>query len=321
MKNIAEVIAAVEKTIKELRSDRTPVELFEPYHYIMELGGKRIRPLLVLWGYYLFRDDWQNALKPAVAVEVFHNFTLVHDDVMDNAPLRRGKPTVHEKWDTNVAVLSGDLMLIESYALLLQFPFVNLSEVMKQFSVCAADVCRGQQFDMNFPKVARVTREDYLEMIRLKTAVLPAFCLQLGAFAAEADDQNARLLYETGEAVGIAFQIKDDYLDAFGDAETFGKQAGGDILENKKTILYILAYESDDAARKDAFDAAFALQGEEKVRRVTELFRLYEIDKIALDIAERYFERAFSLLNSLQISQDKKKLFEGFLKGIKERNV
>ena len=319
MKNLKEVLQAVEEKIRLVQIERSPDELFAPYAYIMQLGGKRMRPVLTLWGYYLLRDDWQNALLPATATEVFHNFTLVHDDIMDNAPLRRGKATVHEKWNRDIGILSGDMMLIEAYRILNLYPFENLQKVIELFSLCAIDVCRGQQFDMNFATQTHVGIEDYIEMIRLKTAVLPAFCLQLGAYCAGANDEIADKLRIIGEKIGIAFQIKDDLLDAFGDAETFGKQTGGDILENKKTLLYLHAFANAKGDEVEKLKNAFALAGEAKVNAVKDCFRALKSDVFAEKEAERYFVEAFALLENLPADAEKKKLMLAFFENIRDR--
>ncbi len=321
MKNLSAAYAAIEKAIVDLQGKNTPQELYEPYHYIMQLGGKRMRPLLTLWGTYLFSDDWQKSLAPAVATEVFHNFSLVHDDIMDNAPLRRGHATVHEKWDINRAILSGDLMLIESFRLLALFPFSNLTLILAAFSRCAADVCRGQQFDMNFPTLSDISREDYLEMIRLKTAVLPAFCLYLGAVCAGAGEEDAQNLYQIGEKIGTAFQIKDDYLDTFGDEKTFGKQTGGDILENKKTILYLSALNHLPETEKSEFFKAYALRGTEKIEAVKNIFRATQADKAVLALSEQYFSDAFEILALMNIESEKKTLFKDFLLRLRDREI
>jgi geranylgeranyl diphosphate synthase type II len=321
MKNLSSAYAAVEKAIIDLQSKNTPQELYEPYGYIMQLGGKRMRPLLTLWGTYLFSDDWQKSLAPAVATEVFHNFSLVHDDIMDNAPLRRGQQTVHEKWDINRAILSGDLMLIESFRLLSLFPFSNLPLILDAFTCCAADVCRGQQFDMNFPTLSDISTDDYLNMIRLKTAVLPAFCLYLGALCADASEDDAQKLYQIGEKIGIAFQIKDDYLDTFGDEKTFGKQTGGDILENKKTILYLTAINHLPENEKNSLKAAFALTGAEKIETVKNIFRKTQADKTVLALSEQYFTDAFNILALMNIDAEKKSLFKDFLTRLRDREM
>ncbi|SHK16268.1 polyprenyl synthetase family protein [Hymenobacter psychrotolerans] len=227
-----------------------PTALYEPIRYIMALGGKRIRPLLTLLGAQLFTDELDGALKPALAVEVFHNFTLMHDDIMDQAPLRRGQPTVHEKWNPNVAILSGDVMLVRAYELLLDMPPALLAPMLRRFSQTAAEVCEGQQWDMNFETETQVSIAQYLDMIRLKTAVLLGFALELGARLGGASEQDADHLRQFGVDIGLAFQLRDDLLDVYGDAATFGKRVGGDIVSDKKTFLLLTAQAQADATQQ-----------------------------------------------------------------------
>jgi geranylgeranyl diphosphate synthase, type II len=227
--------------LAELHYGDQPTALYEPIRYIMALGGKRIRPLLTLLGAQLYTDALDVALKPALAVEVFHNFTLLHDDIMDQAPLRRGQPTVHEKWNPNVAILSGDVMLVRAYELLFDMPPALLAPMLRRFSQTAAEVCEGQQWDMNFETETQVSIDQYLDMIRLKTAVLLGFALELGARLGGASEGDAEHLRLFGEGIGIAFQLRDDLLDVYGDAATFGKRVGGDILSDKKTFLLLTA--------------------------------------------------------------------------------
>ncbi|GAA4351424.1 polyprenyl synthetase family protein [Hymenobacter saemangeumensis] len=237
----AEFSPLISAALAKLDYGQSPTELYEPIRYIMGLGGKRIRPLLTLLGAHLFTDDLGPAIKPALATEVFHNFTLLHDDIMDQAPLRRGQPTVHEKWNANVAILSGDVMLVRAYELFFDLSPALLPTVLRRFSQTAAEVCEGQQWDMNFEKDAEVSIPRYLDMIRLKTAVLLGFCLELGARVAGASEEDAEHLRQFGTDIGLAFQLRDDLLDVYGDAATFGKRVGGDIVSDKKTFLLLTA--------------------------------------------------------------------------------
>ena len=299
-----------------------PPELYEPLRYLMNLGGKRLRPMLVLMGSYLFEDDYEQHLRPAIAVEVFHNFTLMHDDIMDNAPLRRGKPTVHEKWNANTAILSGDVMLVQAYQMLLDIPADQLPGVLRAFNRCAAQVCEGQQIDMNFEARSDVTETEYLEMIRLKTAVLLGFSLQLGGMVASASPENLLLLRELGENIGVGFQLKDDLLDVFGDQAKFGKQVGGDIIANKKTFLLIEALNTAKGeiqeqlwfwlSQKD-FDKA------EKVKAVTQLYNALHIKALTENKINEYFSRGFACLEKLQADPSKKAFLEGFIQNLRER--
>jgi len=319
MQNFSFAYQKIESCIQENYIFDTPDALFEPYRYIMSLGGKRMRPMLTLLGFYIFDDHWEKALIPAISTEVFHNFTLLHDDIMDNAPLRRGKQTVHEKWNSNIAILSGDMMLIEAYNLLNKYPFKNPQLAFSLFGKCAIDVCRGQQFDMNFAAEENIFMSDYLEMIRLKTAVLPAYCLQLGAICAGASEAEADILRQVGEKIGLAFQIKDDYLDAFGDSAAVGKQIGGDILENKKTLLYIKAYEIANEKEKLALDAAFNSANSEKVKNVLALFYALKVDIFALELADKYFQEAYTLFENVKLSTEKHEFFLTFFEKIRNR--
>ena len=223
-----------------------PAELYEPLHYIISLGGKRLRPILTLMAAHLYTDEFTKALKPALAIEVFHNFSLIHDDIMDQASVRRGKPTVHTKWDTPTAILSGDVALVEAYKLMMQVGDQLKTKTLELFSQTAKEVCEGQQIDMLSEKKATVNVDEYMEMIRLKTAVLIGFSLQIGALAGGASDEEAIKLRSFGEDIGLAFQVKDDYLDAYGEASKVGKAIGGDIVVNKKTYLYTKALEIAD---------------------------------------------------------------------------
>lgn len=283
----------------------SPRELYEPISYIMSLGGKRIRPLLSLLAYGLYGKNPEEILSQAAAVEVFHNFSLMHDDIMDQAPLRRGKATVHEKWNANIAILSGDVMLVRAYDLLLGTDPKLLSEVIRLFNKTAAEVCEGQQFDMNFEAYETVHENEYLNMIRLKTAVLLGFALQLGATLAGAEKGDADKLYEFGVDIGIGFQLKDDLLDVFADQAKFGKQVGGDIISNKKTFLLIKALEL--AKGKDAEELNYWLSLKEfgKAEKVTAVRALYEklgIKSLTEAKMNSYFDAGFAQLESIHFS-------------------
>lgn len=240
----------LEQEIRKQKFGKTPASLYEPIRYLMGLGGKRLRPILSLAAYSLFKEDVKSIVPFAVAVESFHNFTLMHDDIMDKAPLRRGKMTVHEKWNINTAILSGDVMLIKVYDLFLGLPPAQLKSVLEAFNSCAAGVCEGQQWDMEFETTQGVSEKQYLNMIRLKTAVLLGFSLELGAILAGASNNERIALRDFGTNIGVGFQLKDDLLDAFANPKKFGKQVGGDILANKKTYLLIKALEMAEGKRK-----------------------------------------------------------------------
>jgi len=299
--------------------------LHERIRYALSGKGKRIRPTLVLMGHLLFDEDPEAALPAALAVEVFHNFTLVHDDIMDNAPLRRGRATVHSKWDSNGAILSGDAMLIEAYSLLNRLDTPQRVRVFETFNKTALEVCLGQQYDMDFEVREDVTESEYLEMIRLKTAVLLGGSLKIGALIAGASDRDAEELYAFGVEAGIAFQLQDDLLDAFGNPKTFGKQVGGDILSNKKTYLYIRALEKASAARKKELRRHFSQnvkKAEEaaKVKSVVCLFRSLGIDEDTRKLSDAHFKAALSHLTRVSAGPFQKRHLRDFIEDLSKRD-
>jgi len=291
----------------EVGIKQSPKELYEPITYILRLDGKRIRPLLSLLAYGIFKQNPESILSQAAAVEVFHNFTLMHDDIMDEAPLRRGKKTVHVKWNRNVAILSGDVMLVKAYDLLLKTNPELLPEVIRLFNNTAVEVCEGQQLDMNFESLGTVAESDYITMIRLKTAVLLGFALQMGALLAGADREDAQKLYDFGMNVGVGFQLKDDLLDVFADQTKFGKQVGGDIISNKKTFLLIKAMEL--AKGKDAEELNYWLSledfdKEEKVRAVRAIYDNLGIKSLTEAKMNSYFDAGFQQFESLHFQNE-----------------
>lgn len=300
-----EVLIKLEKHLQDFSYGDSPKELYEPISYIMSLGGKRIRPLLTLLAYSLYKEDYQNSLTPAMAVEVFHNFTLMHDDIMDEAPLRRGKETVHEKWDTNTAILSGDVMLVKAYEILSEVPADKLGDCLRLFNKTAREVCEGQQRDMNFETMGEVAESEYLEMIRQKTAVLLGFALQFGAILAGASKEDSQHLYDFGVNIGIGFQLKDDLLDVYADKEKFGKQVGGDIIANKKTFLLIKARElakEEDKDRLEGWLSKTDFDKDQKVKEVTSLYNKLGIKNITEAKMTSYFDLGFAQLDDLNIS-------------------
>ena len=299
-----------------------PAELYDPIRYIMSLSGKRFRPLLTLLATALYTDDWKKAIKPAMAVEVFHNFTLMHDDIMDKAPLRRGKPTVHQKWNENTAILSGDVMLIKAYALLIGVSDDNLRNVIERFNTTAAEVCEGQQLDMNFETRWDVTEAEYLEMIRLKTSVVLGMSLELGGIIGGADEESKKLMYTAGESMGIGFQLKDDLLDVYGNPKTFGKQVGGDIIANKKTFLLIEALAKAEGAVKEELNkwiSAETFDNEEKVNAVRNIYDRLQIRALTEEKINQYFNRGFTNLENLNVADDRKKSLLQFVHQLVER--
>jgi geranylgeranyl diphosphate synthase, type II len=311
----------IEKQIRKNSFGKTPRSLYEPIRYIMALGGKRLRPLLTCLSYSLYRNDLERIIPFATAVEAFHNFTLLHDDIMDKAPLRRGKPTVHEKWNVNTAILAGDVMLVRVYDMLLELPPDQLKEALMLFNRTAAEVCEGQQWDMEFETKKQVTEAQYISMIRLKTAVLLGFSLELGALLAGASPKDRKALYDFGVNVGIGFQLKDDLLDVFADQKKFGKQVGGDIIANKKTFLLIKALAK--ARGKDKIELTRWLQAKtfdkrKKVAAVTALYTRLNIRSLTEQKIESYFEKAFSSLHLFSSPEKAQKLIV-FAKDIASR--
>lgn len=295
----------LESAIAETAWGATPESLYEPIQYIMSLGGKRLRPMLTLMGYSLYKDDPENITSYAVAVEAFHNFTLMHDDIMDKAPLRRGVKTVHEKWNVNTAILSGDVMLVKVYDALAQLEPKVLKEALPLFNKCATEVCEGQQWDMEFETMKTVTTAQYLEMIRLKTAVLLGFSLEFGALLAGANRKNRDAIRSLGVNIGIGFQLNDDLLDVYGDKKTFGKQVGGDIIANKKTFLLIRALEratGKDKAELQKWLTAKTFDKAKKVKAITALYDKLEVKAITEAEINNYFAKGLQSLGQLPAS-------------------
>lgn len=303
-----------------LRKD--PIGLYGPVDYIIGLGGKRMRPILTLMGAEVFDTTFDQALPAALAIEMFHNFSLVHDDIMDDAPLRRGNETVHEKWNLNTAILSGDAMLILAYQYFEQYEPAIFRDLAKLFSKTALEVCEGQQWDVDFETRNDVTIPEYLKMIENKTAVLVGAALQMGAIIARTSEENKRLIYDFGCNLGIAFQLQDDYLDAFGDPMTFGKQVGGDIIENKKTYLYLKALTSD--TRKAELQQLYSISPEDNSDKITTVKAIFN-ESGASDETQKairdYTFRAFETLKKMNISDDKKAILRTFGENLMNRSV
>ncbi len=320
--DIKKVIEAVNSELEKFELPAEPKELYQPVSYILSLGGKRLRPMLVLLGKYLFSNEWEDALKPSLSVEVFHNFTLMHDDIMDEAPLRRGKATVHTQWNDNTAILSGDAMMIKAYDALDDLEPVLYKKVIRLFNQTALEVCEGQQYDMNFESRNDVSVEEYLEMIRLKTAVLLGFSLQMGAILGGANDADAQKIKQFGDAIGLGFQLKDDILDVYGDAKDFGKQVGGDIISNKKTFLLITALKEANAEQRSKLEYWITRDGfsaEEKVKRVTDLYNEIGVITKAEQVMNNYFDEGFELLNSIDADTSRKEILRLFTNDILNR--
>ena len=303
---------------------KEPRNLYEPIHYILGLGGKRMRPVLTLMAAEVFDVDYKKALPAALAVEIFHNFSLVHDDIMDDAPLRRGNQTVHEKWDLNTGILSGDAMLILAYQFFENYESKTFQKLAKLFSKTALEVCEGQQYDVDFETRDDVTIPEYLKMIEYKTAVLVGAAMKMGAIVAETSDENADLIYDFGLNLGIAFQLQDDYLDAFGNPETFGKQVGGDIIENKKTYLYLKAIEFSKPEEKQQLLHLFSIQpsdNSDKIESVKAIFNASGASEATKKAIQDYTFKAFETLEKMDIEAEKKAVLKTFGENLMGRNV
>jgi geranylgeranyl diphosphate synthase type II len=308
MATLSQISSAFTEYLAAQKENGQPRELYEPIEYILSLGGKRVRPLLVLIGTELFDGNKEDALPAAMAVEYFHNFSLLHDDIMDVAPLRRGQPTVHEKWNSNVAILSGDAMLVRAYQWLMHIPDRHCHEVMRLFNKTAIEVCEGQQLDMNFETRNDVTVEEYLHMISFKTSVLLASSLAIGARIAGANEQQINLCYEYALHLGIGFQLQDDYLDLYGHPDKVGKQVGGDILANKKTYLVLRALEKGNEQQRAALKALMAnshLTSDQKVYQAKALLEELDIPAEVQKMIGHYFEKAKAIQKNLALNPEK----------------
>ena len=309
MKTADEILNMVNEFLGNLPYDRKPYSLYEPVKYVLSMGGKRIRPTLMLLSYNIFKNDPEKILMNAVALETYHNYTLLHDDLMDNADLRRGHETVHKKWGANTAILSGDSMLVLAYERMAQCDDKHLAKVMKLFTTTALEIGEGQQFDMEFETRNDVKEEEYIEMIRLKTSVLLACALKIGAVLADASEEDAENLYKFGEQIGLAFQLQDDFLDVYGDTKVFGKEIGGDITSNKKTFMLINAINhANDAQRAELqkWVDAEEFDRKEKVAAVTRLYNEIGIDKMAQEKIAYYFEQSKKYLDAVNVPAERK---------------
>lgn len=322
MLTATEIQEKVNAYIASLPYERKPKSLYDPIEYVLAAGGKRIRPSFVLMAYNLFHDDVDRILPVATALETYHNYTLLHDDLMDKADMRRGRPTVHKKWDDNTAILSGDTMLVLAYEHLAKCDTKYLKPALDLFTETALEVSEGQQFDMEFETRNDVAEEEYIEMIRLKTSVLLACALKMGAVVAGASDADANALYAFGEKVGLAFQLQDDLLDVYGDPKVFGKAIGGDITSNKKTFMLINAFNRADAetrAELERWTTATEFDPAEKIAAVTEIYNRLEIDKLAEQRIKEYFEQSRLHLDELSVSDDRKAVLREYTERMMNR--
>ena len=303
-----DILAKINDYLSHLPYDRQPRSLYDPVRYVLSLGGKRIRPTLMLLAYNLYKDDPESILMPACGLETYHNYTLLHDDLMDNADLRRGQPTVHRKWDANTAILSGDSMLVLAYQRMAQCRRDKLAEVLQLFTETALEIGEGQQYDMDFERRNDVSEAEYIEMIRLKTSVLLACALKIGAILADAPAADCDNLYRFGEQIGLAFQLQDDFLDVYGDPKVFGKAIGGDILCNKKTFMLINAYNRASTGQRAELERWLATDDrpQEKVAAVTRLYNEMGIDLLATEKIAYYFAESRKHLSAVAVSEDRK---------------
>jgi geranylgeranyl diphosphate synthase type II len=318
-----EILSKVNAFLEKLPYNRKPHTLYEPIEYVLSMGGKRIRPTLMLLAYNIYKDNPESILMQACALETYHNYTLLHDDMMDNADMRRGHETVHKRWNANTAILSGDSMLVLAYERMAQCDAKKLQPVLSLFTETALEIGEGQQYDMDFEHRDDVTESEYIEMIRLKTSVLLACALKIGAILADAPAEDADNLYKFGEQIGLAFQLQDDYLDVYGDPAVFGKAIGGDIISNKKTYMLINAFNKANATQqaeltawvgKEHFDAA------EKIAAVTRLYNEIGIDELAKRKIRYYFEQSKTYLAALSVDDDRKAELRQYTEKMMKRN-
>ena len=322
MKELEPYLKVVENGLSEIGLPSHPENLYDPMRYFLNLGGKRIRPILSLLAAEMFDVAGEKALPQALAIEVFHNFTLIHDDILDLAPLRRGKETVHEKWGTNIAILSGDRLLIESYKLLCEAPEDYLPTLLKVYNKMAIEVCEGQQLDMDFEQLANVSQDEYIEMIRLKTSVLLGCALEFGAIVAGASEKDRKLINDFGQNIGVAFQIRDDILDLYADPKKFGKQVGGDVLENKKTLLYILAYANATLEQKEVLKQLVNEPNiSVKLKRTREIFDAVGAQDYCKVYMDKHYQIALSSLNQISASDESKTKLKALAHYLIERDL
>lgn len=317
-----ELFEKIESGIKNLPYNAEPKRLYDPIKYILSIGGKRIRPLFTLMACNLYSDNPLKALQAALALETFHNFTLLHDDIMDNASVRRNQPTVHVKWNNNVAILSGDAMCIKAYEHLAKIDVKYLKSVLDVFTKTALEVCEGQQFDMDFELRNDVTVDEYLKMIELKTSVLIAACFKVGAIIGDAPGIDVEMIYEFGKNIGLAFQLQDDLLDVYGEKSTFGKNIGGDILSNKKTFLLISALHkaSGETHQKLIYYLTDNhLSDDDKIKNVTEIYDQLQVKQISEKQIKNYFDQAYIIFNRLSVKPENTKEIRIIIEKLKKR--
>ena len=312
----------IDKKLSKIKLNNTPKELYDPIRYVLKMKSKRVRPILAILAYKLVSRNWKKIIKPCLSLELFHNFTLIHDDIMDKAPIRRGKKTIHEKWNKNIGILSGDLLMILAYNMLSGLPKNMLSKTIIRFNEVSIKVCEGQQLDMNYQKLNHINEKQYLEMIRLKTATLIGLSLELGGYLAKMNTNEIKTLYKIGELFGIGFQLSDDLLDVYGD-KNFGKKIGGDILENKNTFLSVKAYElskKDDRENLDYWKKNNK-SSKEKIKKITEIFNKLNLKKITEKKIKIFFDLAYKKLDYLKIKEFDKEELKNYLNLLFERKI
>ena len=317
-----EILKSINDYIENMPFDRKPEALYEPIKYVLSLGGKRIRPMLMMLAYNIFKDNPQEILSSACALETYHNYTLLHDDLMDNADLRRGHMTVHKRWNANQAILSGDSMLVLAFQQMAQCNPAKLNEILSLFTVTALEIGEGQQYDMDFESRNDVTEEEYIEMIRLKTSVLLACATKMGAVLAGASDKDAEMMYRFGEKIGLAFQLQDDFLDVYGDTKVFGKAIGGDILCNKKTYMLINAFALSDEKQRATLQKWIDMDNpdpQEKIAAVTEIYNEIGINDLANAKIAAFFEEGMTCLDAVNVAEERKTEMAAYVKEMMRR--
>lgn len=324
MESAKQIQESFEEYLQGLDYSRQPLQLYAPISYVLSLGGKRIRPTFLIMAYNMYADDIESVFSTAAGMEIFHNFTLLHDDLMDRADMRRGKPTVHKKWNENTAILSGDGMLVLAYRYLVQTSKPKLDQVLDLANTTFTEIMEGQQYDMEFETRNDVTEQEYIEMIRLKTSVLLAACVRMGAVLGGATPDDAKLLYEFGEKIGLAFQLQDDMLDVYGDPAIFGKKIGGDILCNKKTYLYINTYRLADAVQRDELDRWAAYDGDDPESKISAVRAIYDaigVKQLSERLIAGLFDEAMLKLDAVNIPSDKKQMLREYAGSLLNRKL
>ena len=322
MKSVEQIQESFETYLQSLDFSREPDELYAPIRYVLSLGGKRIRPTFLIMAYNMYADDIEVVFNIAAGMEIFHNFTLLHDDLMDKADMRRGKATVHRKWNENTAILSGDGMLVLAYRYLVRASDKNLKRILDIANETFTGIMEGQQYDMEFESRDDVTETEYIEMIRLKTSVLLAACAQMGALLGGASDSDAKLMYEFGERVGLAFQLQDDLLDVYGDPAVFGKKIGGDILCNKKTYLYINAYRLADRSQREELDRWAAYDGDDPQSKIDGVRAIYDavgVKQMSEKLIRSYFDEALKKLDDVHLPEPRKQALKEYAGSLMNR--